>query len=129
MKRSEITTLENKLKFVLELVKNKNQGRTPLFRIRNMKNENSFILVSDDKAKTPLSDTNLSVASHPYSVKVNKGTFIITVGDSAGNDVLRKQYKFSDGIINSVNDIKFDFNVANTANDILNDLKKIDSKK
>ena len=123
MSRKSINTLERKLKFVNELIMHGNQGRVPLLRIRNLKNENSFILVSDEKAKCPGTNCNLPVADG-FVVRVNKGNFVITIVDSVGNLIDKGEYNFDESFIEQIND--FDFEVIKMANEVKSDLKAFD---
>lgn len=81
--REDASLLERRLQMVVDIV-NKEFGGICRMRIKNYKDPNSFIIVSDYKCKVPMEEM-ISVVFDGLVIKVNGGEIIVKVNDPNGN--------------------------------------------
>lgn len=102
--REDIDALEARLKLVMDIVDRQFGGLCRL-RLKNYKDPNTFIIVSDDKCKSPM-DESIHVLFHGLVIKIHSGKIDTTIADVNGNLIFSNSIQLDSDEQQLVNDFK-----------------------
>lgn len=113
LSRENYNIFEGKLQFILGMISAK-YGVTPLMRVKNFKDQNNFILVSDIKVKSPGLSTEFPILPG-LTVKVSEEFFDIVIKDENGNVIDSDHKIFGQEFINAYTDLKVGYQAVEKA--------------